>query len=160
MKDFIVANWQNLLLGCIIVFSAVIVVMGILKKAVFNKIANKLVRKILLAFGSVILSLPFTALYDVADGIPFDYYWVDAIVNAVATVLAYWLYENTGLRNFIGYIGKKALCVFVKIFANTIDTEKPDVKLIQSQVNDLKKEVKTEVVKSSKKINSDTLKNL
>lgn len=97
-------NWQKALVGGIVVVSAVIVIMGALK-FLFNKINNKLLRKSLLAFSSVLLAMPATAIYFVSANISFDYYWIGYAMTAFATIITYWFYENTCLRDLIQKIG-------------------------------------------------------
>lgn len=144
----LLANWKRALVGGVIVVSAIIVLMGILKTGVINKIKNKLVRKVVLAFGSIALVLPCTALYFVGDGINFDHYWLGCAMNAVAVILTYWLYENTALRNLIHKIGSVTLGKFVKYIANRIvsnGTSADDKKALQDLTDSLGSEVRNEL---------------
>jgi hypothetical protein len=68
----LMANWQRAITGGIIVACAVIFIMGILKKALLGKITNKLLRKVVLSFASLVLTFPATALYFVGDNISFE----------------------------------------------------------------------------------------
>ena len=102
-------NLERAFYGYLIVVSAIIVLMGLLKKAAFNKIGNKTLRKVLLAFTSLALVLPFTALYFLGDDINFKYYWVGCAMNGLALIVTYWFYENTALRNLINQIGSLTL---------------------------------------------------
>lgn len=106
-------NWQEALLGGIILTSAIIMMVGILKKFIFSKIQNKLVRKVVTAFSPVILVFPSTALYFLGTNINFDYYWVACGLVEVGTIVTYWLYENTLFRNVIATIGNNTI---VKVF--------------------------------------------
>ena len=100
----LLANWKTALIGGVVVVSAIIVIMGALK-FLFNKIKNKYLRKTLLAFSSVLLAMPATAIYFASAHISFHYYWIGYGMTAVATIITYWLYENTCLRELIQKIG-------------------------------------------------------
>ena len=130
--------------------SAVIVIMGVLKKFLFDKVQNKLVRKVLLAFTSVFLSFIGTLIYFLADGINFDYYGIGSALNAVLTIVMYWLYENTLLRNFVQYVGEKAISAALKFILTKNNKEE---KL-------LKAEVKSEVKAKAEKYDYTDLTNL
>lgn len=133
-------NWQNTLIGGIIVISSLIVFLGALKPALFDKIACKTLRKALLFVASLVLVLPFTAVYFVAYrmlyGINFfEYYWVTCIALMPATIVVYALYENTGLRNLIQKVGEKTWDKFlVFVCANVVeqDNAKTHQKLISA----------------------------
>lgn len=146
----ILSNWQNVLMGGVILTSAIIFLMGILKIVVLGKITNKLVRKIVLAFTSLILVFPSTALYFVSDNINFDYYWYACAAVAVATILTYWLYENTGLRNLINLIGRLTVGKYFAIIQSAALTDQPNaetkVELIDV-TSELKQTVKEEIAK-------------
>ena len=144
------ANCEEALTGGIIVTSAVIVIMGVLKKFLFDKVQNKLVRKVLLAFTSVFLSFIGTLIYFLADGINFDYYGIGSALNAVLTIVMYWLYENTLLRNFVQYVGEKAISAALKFILTKNNKEE---KL-------LKAEVKSEVKAKAEKYDYTDLTNL
>lgn len=142
--DLLLANWQKALYGGIIVVSAVIVIMGILKVA-FNKINNKLLRKFLLSFSSVVLVLPVTAIYFAGAGINFDYYWVGYGLCAFATIIVYWLYENTCLRDLIHKIGSLSIAKFTSYAANRITGNGNvgnDLSALKDVTNELEGEVK------------------
>lgn len=168
----LLANWQRALLGCIIVVSVIITLMGVLKKVAFDKIGNKLLRKFLLAFTSVLLSFPFTAVYFLADKINFDHYWIGACLNALATIVTYWLYENTLLRNFIHFVGKKTIIKFIEFIAMGIVSKKANSKEeTVEQLNKGTQELKSTVsqaisstlldsITSASRYNEDDLKNL
>lgn len=147
------ANWQRALLGGLIVISTVITLVGALKMIAIDKIPNKLVRKIVLAFSSVVLAFPITALYFLGDGINFEYYWVGSGLCSVATILVYWLYENTGCRNLIHYVGSLTVGKFVKYIARGIvasdgNTKTSNEVILKEMTSELKNEVKAHVVRS------------
>ena len=164
--ELILANWQRVLTGGVILTSAIIFLVGTLKKVgLFDKIKNKLLRKVVLSFTSIVLVFPATALYFVADGINFDYYWYGCAGAAVATIITYWLYENTALRDGIGFIGEKTVSkwfgVLVSAFASKKSNKETTLELISVTAN-LQSEAREEVVKSIKSAvkEDDDLKNL
>jgi hypothetical protein len=111
-------NWQQAVTGGIIVSCAVIFIMGCLKRFL-DKTPLKnypYARKAVLAFGSLLLTFPMTALYFVADKIPFDYYWYGCALMCVGTIVTYWLYENTALRKAIHAVGAKTVGKYWGIF--------------------------------------------
>lgn len=143
-----ISNWQDVLTGGVILTCAIIFLMGILKSAVLGKITNKLVRKIVLAFTSLILVFPSTALYFVTDSINFDYYWYACALVGVATILTYWFYENTGFRNLIHLIGEKTVGKYFAILqAAALSDQSNDVTKAQliTVNSELKQTVKEEV---------------
>lgn len=153
VSHFCVTNWQTVLTGGIILTCAIIFLMGVLKKFLVGKIENKLLRKVALSFLSLIMVFPATALYFVSESVPFGYYWYACAGVAILTVLTYWLYENTGLRNLISLIGEvtigKWVTVLVAAFTGRKSNEETKVELI-SVTEDLKATVREEVAKSIK----------
>lgn len=141
MLSALAANWQEALIGGVIVVCAIIVFVGVLKKIIFNKISNKLVRKVVLAFTSVVLAMPATALYFVGAQVNFEYYWYASAMVAILTILGYWLYENTGLRNAISYIGTNVVIKYATAIVDILKnkTSASDaVKTIQNTTEDAK----------------------
>lgn len=115
--NVLLENWQQALVGGAIVISAVIVLMGMIK-GLFDKIPYKLLRKFLLALTSVVLVLPVSAIYFVCAGIDYKYFWGDYALLSVATIVTYWLYENTCLRDLIHKIGSLTLGRFIKFLGS------------------------------------------
>lgn len=164
--ELILANWQRVLTGGVILTSAIIFLIGVLKKAkVYDKITNKGLRKVVLAFSSIVLVFPAVALYFVADGINFDYYWYGCAGASIATILTYWFYENTQLRSLIDFIGEKTVYkyfgVLVSAFASKKSNKETKLELISVTAN-LQSEAREEVVKYIKSAvkEDDDLKNL
>lgn len=144
----LLANWQQALTGGIILACSIIVLMGILKKLALGKIKNKLLRKVVLSFSSVVLVFPMTALYFISDSISFDYYWVGSALIAVMTVITYWLYENTGCRNLIDLIGNKTLGKWFEAIREAYINKKGNKELENSlamTTDELKEEIKKEI---------------
>lgn len=161
MKEWIVSNatyflsnWEDLLMGGAIVVSVVIFLMGVLKGLLLNKIKNELARKVILAWTSLIVVLPVTALYLVVKGANMDHFWFIYTVNCVITVLTYWLYENTALRNSLHAVGKKIVMAFI----SGEKIPKKDAKEILTEV--VKDLSNSEEVKDSPKYKDDDLNNV
>ncbi len=161
MAKVLLANWHRAAMGGIIVACSVIFLMGVLKKFVFNKVQNKLARKVLLAFGSVVMTFPITALYFVTDSINFRWYWYGCAMTALLTIVTYWLYENTGLRNLIGVIGELTVNKWLKViyvaFMNKAENTALKNQLAMTTA-ELKEEVRKEI--HSKVKEDDDLKGL
>ena len=150
--QLILANWQRVVTGGVILVCGIIVLMGILKKILIGKISNKLLRKFALAFTSIILVFPATALYFFGDGIDFGYYWYACLLVGIGTVITYWLYENTCLRDLIALIGEKTIVKYATAIYNAIKDGKKDVKVeLVEATTDLKSDVSTTLAATSTK---------
>ena len=158
--------WQIDIVGVICLASAVIVFIGFIKlilnkTGVYEKIP-KLPRKIALGISSIALTLIGTLISCFIEEKGFDYYIVAAIFNSITTVIVYWLYEYTSLRDIIHFIGEKTLslgnAIIAKIFTKG-KIEKEDVELVKAEAEELKLEVRADI---KKVINNDPtdLKNL
>lgn len=144
--------WERALIAGVIVVCSVITVVGFLKEALFDKIKNKNLRKSVLAFTSLAMILPVTALYFVFDRISFEYFWAACAMLAPVTILVYWVYENTQLRTLIQKIGENTFHkLFVWICDNivTSDSKKKKEKLVAAN-KDLKSFVATELKATDK----------
>lgn len=146
-------NWQEIVTGGIILTCSIIFIMGVLKKFLFNRITNKLLRKAVLYFSSIGLAFPATALYFVIDNTSFEYYLITSIFLAVATVLTYSIYENTCLRDFIDFVGEKTVgkwfSVLVNSFLQKKSSKQTKVELL-TVTNELKASVREEIAKEIK----------
>jgi hypothetical protein len=146
MATTLFQNWHRAVVGGIIVACSVIFLMGILKKFVFNRVQNKLARKVLLSFGSVALTFPITALYFLSDNISFTWYWWGCLFTAILTIVTYWLYENTGLRNVIGIVGELTVNKWVKVLYVAF-MAKAENSVLKNQLAMTTEELKVEVRK-------------
>lgn len=111
-------NWQQAVTGGIIVACAVIFLMGVAKRFLDKTplVKYPYLRKAVLAFGSLLLTFPMTAIYFLADKISFTYYWYGCALMCVGTIVTYWFYENTALRKVIHLIGEKTVGKYWAIF--------------------------------------------
>lgn len=151
-------NWQQALTGGIIVSCAVIFLMGMLKRFLDKTPLSKYpyLRKAVLAFGSLLLTFPITAIYFVADKISFDYYWVGCACMCVGTIVTYWLYENTALRKAIHVVGAKTVgkywAIFYEAYVEHQNNKDTSVKLAMTTA-ELGEVVKKEIKKHAKEDN-------
>lgn len=110
VAKYFLSDWQNLMIGGLAVVSMVIFLMGCIKVQLKKWVKNDKIRGIILAWGSIVLTLPITALTIILKGYNLDYFWGIFTVYALETIILYWLYEFTALREFLGWLkgfGKK-----------------------------------------------------
>lgn len=111
-EEFFSLAWQDkerFVTAVLVMVSAVIVFMGILKSLLLNKIPNKEVRGVVLSFASLALMFGATAILFLCYTIDWQYYVAFSAVNCGAMIITYWLYENTKLRLAIHTIGSVVL---------------------------------------------------
>lgn len=117
-------NLQTVVLTAAIIVCSVISLLGVIKFFFVNKIKNKQIRKVILAFSSLVLLLPVTAIAFLIGGIKFDVYWYSVYALMPVQIVVYWLYENTLLRDLISKIG--SFCthrLFVRFCASVVDSD-------------------------------------
>jgi hypothetical protein len=131
--SYVVSDWWNLLVGGVLVVSIVIFLMGVLKGVVVNQIKNHLIRKVILAWGSLLLTVAVTLITSIFQEFAVSVFAIKCVLNCIGTILTYWVYENTALRDSLSIFGKKILtklvfCAFQsKDAKKTIDTVSKDV---------------------------------
>lgn len=99
--------------------SIVIFVLGCLKPLIKRWVSNSTLCKVIFAWTSVLLNIPATAMSLWIEGIPGDHFWTLAVINTIGTILVYFVYENTALRNGLHWLGKK---IITALFSKCIDT--------------------------------------
>lgn len=148
--DALKPNFNDFVIEGVIMISAIITILGILKKFLFNKIKNKAVRKFLLSITSLVFVFVGTGAKFIIKSTPFADYLLYAIAYSLGTIVIYWFYESFGIRLGLHEIGKltlnklwKLVCkIFKKIFAG----EKVDVeKELLSGLDTIKQEVSKEI---------------
>ena len=151
------ANFQDIFLYVVLMVSAIIVTIGLLKPLLYNKIKCKELRKVALAFSNVALCFIAALIVFVLEGWNFDHYIAASIVLAVTSIVIYWLYENTCLRNLIATIGNIVLRKFGSVALLTM--EKQDINEIKTEakkaVTELKAQTSKELKKTAKTIKED-----
>lgn len=148
---------ENVLTGVIMV-SAIIVFIGLLKPLLFDKIKLKPLRKVAIAFSSAVCCFIATAITFWIKSIDFSYYFYVTAAVFAFMVVVYWFYENTCFRNLIKKIGT---IVLTKLYNSLLAImNKNDAQEIKQEVvalrNEIRKELKTEKskVKTDKELNN------
>ena len=147
----------------VIMVSAIIVLIGILKPLLFNRIPWKPLRKACLAFTNVALCFAGVAIWYWIENIVFDFYWQTSIAISCFSIIVYWLYENTCLRDLIGKVGKLTLGKVGNVICLAIEGKDEDTikKEIELSRESLKKATKEEITLVTHKVKTDNeLKNL
>lgn len=148
MLQVLLEDWQNVILGGIMLACSVIFLMGIGKTLGLDRVKNKHLKKAILYFGSMAMVIPTTALYFIIEGISFDWYWWACIGIGILTTITYGFYENSGLRIFIHYIGKKTVGKLFGViwfaFGNKLSKEETIHKLVMT-TNELKEEIRSDL---------------
>lgn len=147
----------------VIMVSAIIVLIGILKPILFNRIPWKPLRKACLAFTNVALCFASVAVWYWIENIVFDFYWQTSIAISCFSIVVYWLYENTCLRDLIGKVGKLTLGKVGNIIC--LAFEGKNTEEIQKEIKTtgayLKSETQKEISYVTKQVKPDNeLKNL
>lgn len=139
-------NRQELAIWGSAIVSAIIVLIGIMKPFVYNKIPNKEIRKYVLAFSSVAMSFAFTAVYFLIEAINWRWYVIGSVLVSIACIVTtYWLYENTPLRRGIQKLGLLVIDRIARIAKKAI---------VANDFDEIEKEIKTateEIKKTAKK---------
>lgn len=129
--------------------SMVIFLMGLLKFALTRKVKNSLLRKVLLSWGSVIITLPTTALMVFCKNFGWEHFWTIYVLNCIGVIIVYWVYENTAIRNSLALIGKKLVTKVLLTFQNPEEL-KESVKSVDKDIQAL-----LDRTKSSSKYDDD-----
>lgn len=150
-------HFQDIIPCVVMMVSAIIVAIGLLKPVLFDKITNKQVRKVALAFSNVALCFVSALVYFLIEGWNLEYYLVSASALAVCCIITYWFYENTCLRNLIGVVGnivlrKVASLALVAVNADDINEIKTEAIKVK---NELKAQTKSTLINATNKIKED-----
>lgn len=141
------SHWCDFVVVGFAVVSAIIFLIGVLKHFVFDKIKTKLVRKVSIALTDVAFSFGGTAVAYWIENVDFASYIVGACAVFVATIVVYWLYENTLLRDAIHKTGRFCTCAFLKLAVKALNGEKSVGK---SDFVEVASTIKTETKKNIK----------
>ena len=127
--------------GGLISVGVTIFLIGLFKILIGNRIHNKLIRKTVLSFLSIIVVAPVTAIYLLTNTVHgIDYFWYLYAINAVGTVIVYWFYENTQIRTLFSLVGKTTV---EKIFSAFISQDKSQQEVVKEIREDAKNRVKS-----------------
>lgn len=135
-------NFHNIFMYTVIMVSSIIVTIGLLKPILFDKIKNKQVRKVALAFSNVALCFICALVIFLVKDWNFKYYLFSAIALTISSIVTYWFYENTCLRNLIATIGKIALrklgnVALIALSKDEIDEIKTEAKKVSVEIKAL-----------------------
>ena len=163
MLKYFGAHYNDIIVNVVIMVSAIIVAIGILKPFLFNRIKNKHVRKAVLAFSNVAGCFIAALIYFFVRDWNLAHYPLAALALSVVCVMTYWLYENTCLRNLIEVVGGIALRKALSVLGTAVTND--DVKAVKTEyknaVDQIHSVTKVELKKVVSKSNMDKdLKNL
>ena len=144
---------QGILVCGLIMVSAIIVAIGLLKPLLFNKIKNKHIRGSVIAFTNVAACFGTVLVYFLLNGISFEYYIAAAVSLSVSCIVIYWLYEFTRLRSLIEVIGTIVLRKVLKVSLFALSTE--DVEAVKTELQKTGAELKAHAKKELKKAAED-----
>ena len=153
VMPLVTEHFNNIIVYGFMIVSAIIVAIGLLKPILFNKIPNKNIRKVALAFSNVALCFISVLVIFLVKGWNFEYYIATATALSVGCIVTYWFYENTCLRNLIGTVGNIALKKLASI-AFIVFT-KDDINELKTEVKKITKELKKDTKNALKKANED-----
>ena len=146
---FLEVNFNDVFVYAVAMVSAIIVAIGLLKPVLFDKIKNKNVRKVALAFSNVALCFICALVLFFVKDWNFNYYLVSAIALTVSCIVTYWLYENTCLRNLIATVGNIVLRKVANIAFFAVNTD--DINEIKTEAKKATNELKAQTKKALKK---------
>lgn len=141
-KDLIeifLRNPEEISTAVIIMVSAVIVFMGILKRAVFNRIKSKSWRCVALSFSSLAIMYATVAIYFVINTVDFKWFLPCGTLVCFAMIVTYWFYENTQARAGIHKIGSFVLGKVWKAIVSKVNTVAEGTEAIGSAIDGLLK---------------------
>lgn len=118
--NYILSDWQTLLIGGACAVSMVVFILGCFKPFIKRWVSNSTLRKVLFAWLSIALNIPATAVSIWIEDLPTEHFWTLAVINAVGTILVYFVYENTALRNALHWLGKK---IITMLFSQVVSPE-------------------------------------
>lgn len=123
--------WINreswLIRGGMVAVGVTMFLMGLFKIILGNKIKNKLLRKTILSFLSIVLVAPVTVIYLLINSVNgMDHFWVIYLSNCSLTIIVYWFYENTQLRELLYLTGKSVITKALSTLFNKFSAIKDD----------------------------------
>lgn len=160
---FYSGDWKNLALLGVAMVSAISVLIGILKPLLFDKIKWKPLRRSCLAFTNIFLCFVAVAITFLFKHFDFSIYFHCAVAVSLLSIVTYWFYENTCLRDGIQKLGRFVLKKVYKVVSNLFDkdnAEQIEVEVALA-VEEIKQKAKKELKLSAKNNKTDKeLKNL
>lgn len=150
-------SWYDLLLLGVIVVSAITIFIGLLKLAVFNRMECRPLRRACLAFSNVALCFLSVAILFIVKNLSFGLYWYSAIAMSVFSIVWYWVYENTCLRDLIGVIGTFTVKKLFGVSAKAIVEEDTEAfkKDLLAAAEEIKSKAKAEIKTAATKVDKE-----
>lgn len=156
--DIFMNNTEEIFTAVIIMVSAVIVLMEILKERVFNRIKNKNLRRFALSFSSIAIMYATVAGYFIVNTIDFKYFAICGSLVCVAMIVIYWFYkEFLQVRDGIFAIGSFVIRKFFKKGVTKVNEVASGMEMLGSAIDDILKSTAKKSEENSKK---QDLKNL
>lgn len=149
------SNFPDNIIEGLIMVSAIIVFIGVLKPLLFNKMSCKPLRKVLLGLMDLVFALGATAVSFVIKGVNFEHYLYASAAVFVMTIVVYWFYENTCFRNLIHTIGSVALKKCGTLIAKYFSASKEETAEIKTEIANINKELVSTAKKEMKKLQQD-----
>lgn len=137
--DIFMSKPDEIITAVIIMVSAVIVLMGILKRVLFNRIKRKSIRCVALSFSSLALMYLTTAVYFLINTVDFQYFLPCGTAICFVMIITYWFYENTQARAGIHRIGSFVLSKITKAIVSKVNTVAEGTEVIGSAIDGLLK---------------------
>lgn len=122
--DYILSNWQTVLMGGACAVSIVVFVLGCIKPLIKRWVGNSTLRKVIFAWLSVLFNIPATAVSLWIEGFPQEHFWTLMVINTIGTILVYFVYENTALRNGLHWLGKKIITILFSQYVSPAQAKK------------------------------------
>lgn len=156
----ILSNAQELMVAGAIMVSVIIMLVGMLKHYVFNRIKNDDVRKTVLSLASVGFSFVATFAYFLIEGINWRWYVLGSLLMSIACIVVYHFYENYHLRKLVHKIGNFAIdkfaylakVILAKIADNSDKSVEAEFKKVTQELNAF---AKAEIKSASKRLKHD-----
>lgn len=152
MLDFFNGNQNEIIKTVIIMVSAVIVFMGILKGILFNRIKNKDIRCVALFVSSVAIMFAVVAGYFYIQGLDFNYFPQHGAVVSGIMIVMYAMYENTKLRKGIHAIGSFVIKTIFNKFASKVNEVASSTEMIGNSLDAMLKKNETKTSGTGKEL--------
>ena len=146
---FLEVYFNDVFVYVVAMVSGIIVAIGLLKPILFDRIKNKQLRKVALAFSNVAFCFICTLVVFFVQAWNLKYYLISAIALTISCIITYWLYENTCLRNLIATIGNIVLKKLVNTASIAVNAD--DINEIKTEAKKVSKELKAKTKEALKK---------
>ena len=154
LMAFLEVNFNDIFVYVVSMVSAIIVAIGLLKPILYDRINNKQLRKMALAFSNVGACFACVLILFCVKDWNFKYYVTSAIALTITCIVTYWLYENTCLRNLIAVIGNIVLRKIASLAVVAVNTE--DINEIKTEAKKVTNELKAHTKEALKKATIET----